>query len=126
MLEQLDRLNSPDPVAWRQLDYGPSRHEEDIDYEPSVHWNKEQAQRRALRNLEARGLITQEQMSFAYIDNRWVETPSCATPSIPRFMLGVMLTDEGRRVARQRPRRRRRPTSSPIVRQPTRGPRVRR
>jgi hypothetical protein len=102
MLEQLCRLDSPDPVAWRALDYPVDGDINDI----TVRFYRDQAQQRALRSLESRGLIRQEQMSFAYIDNKWVETPDDYTPgSVSRFMLGVELTDEGRQVARERRRR---------------------
>jgi hypothetical protein len=103
MLEQLDRLNSPDPVAWRALDYPVEGDLRDI----TVRLTRDQAQQRALRSLEKRGLIRQETMSFAFVANKWVETPDDYTPgSVSRFMLGVELTDEGRRLARQRRRRR--------------------
>jgi hypothetical protein len=103
MLMQLDRLNSPDPVAWRNIDYGPVRGDlrDQADRE-----SRDQAQQRALRSLERRGLIRQEQLCYAYVDNEWVEIPPDYT-GLPRFMLGVELTDEGRRVARQLRQRRR-------------------
>jgi hypothetical protein len=105
MLVQLYRLNSPDPVAWRNIDYGPVRG--DLRDE-TVRDSRDQAQQRALRSLEKRGLIRQEQLCYAYIDNdnEWVEIPP-DYKGLPRFMLGVELTDEGRRVARQLRQRRR-------------------
>ena len=103
MLMQLDRLNSPDPVAWRRIDYGPVR--DDL-RDQAVRESKDQAQQRALRSLEKRGLIRHEQLCYAYVDNEWVEIPPDYT-GLPRFMLGVELTDEGRRMARQLRQRRR-------------------
>jgi hypothetical protein len=103
MLVQLDRLNSPDPVAWRNIDYGPVRG--DLRDE-EVRLSRDQAQQRALRSLEKRSLIRQEQLCYAYIENEWVERPFDYT-GLSRFMLGVELTDEGRRVARQLRQRRR-------------------
>jgi hypothetical protein len=103
MLRQLDRRNSPDPVAWRNIDYGPvSGNLRD----QAVREQRDQAQQRALRSLERRGLITQEQLCYAYIDDEWVEIPRDYTGAgLTRFMLGVVLTNEGRRVARRRRRR---------------------
>jgi hypothetical protein len=101
MLRQLDRLDAPDPVAWRALDYPVEGDLWDI----AVRRVRDQAQQRALRSLERRGLIRQETMSFAFIANKWVETPDVYTPgSVSRLMLGVELTDEGRRLVRQRRR----------------------
>jgi hypothetical protein len=49
----------PEPVAWKELDYGPTHYEGTDDfYTARVQWNIEQAQRRVLRNLEARGWWT--------------------------------------------------------------------
>jgi hypothetical protein len=67
MLKQLLRLEKertpkwsekPWPVAWKELDYRPSKSElpEVVDRQKGQ-WNIEQATRRALRNLEKRGLV---------------------------------------------------------------------
>ena len=99
MLEQLGRRN--DLVAWRNLDYGPVRG--DLRDE-AVRASRDQAQQRALRSLEERGLIRQEQLCVAYVGNEWVEIPRDYT-GLPRFMLCVELTDAGRRWVRQLRRR---------------------
>jgi hypothetical protein len=106
------------PVAWRELDYGPTgtglRETDDPDgYDailahPRHQWNIEQATRRALRSLERRGLIELFQCSFAAYADTGPHNPKIVyrpidpdehTPGQDRYMTGVRLTSEGRRVA---------------------------
>jgi hypothetical protein len=105
MLKHLDRLNSPYPVAWRVLDFGPG-HEDSFD-DPDVAWNLEQSQRRSLRNLEDRGLVRLERCSFSPGEGagEWEYRIGYHMPGQDRIMTGVVLTKEGRRVARQQRRR---------------------
>jgi hypothetical protein len=99
------------PVAWRDLDYGPTNHEStDAFLEPRVQWNLEQATRRALRSLEARGLVELGTYSFIPVveENRvmgprivwWCQALEEHVPGESRYMTGVMLTDAGRDLAR--------------------------
>jgi hypothetical protein len=117
MLRQLDRREESGeyPVAWRNLDYGPVLALEQDPGNPAAEWNVEQAQRRSLRNLEQRGLVRLGQYSFApevvaetlspHLE--WTyHDPDRHVPGESRYMTGVELTDEGRRVARQRRRQR--------------------
>ena len=124
MLGQLLRMEEADkegmgrvlkrvrPVAWMKLDYGPTRHNTDDENAPRHHWNKEQAMRRALRNLEQRGLVKLGRYVFLPYAEHWrgALSPEIAwlyqhsnehIPGQSRFMTGVLLTDEGRRVARE-------------------------
>jgi len=125
MLRQLLRLEKartpeaskiPRPVAWQELDYGPTQHETgeyDSEHDtPRVQWNIEQAQRRALRSLERRGLVDLGQyafMPFAEVDESYhIPSPVIEWLAIPfdqhipgrsRYMTGVLLTEAGRAIA---------------------------
>jgi hypothetical protein len=106
MLTQLLRLEKkrPGPVAWRDLDYGPTSSEEDDDYyDPRCQWNIEQVTRRALRSLERRGLVDLGQYSFPPKQvggiRRGANGPANHLPGQDRFMTGVLLTGTGRRAA---------------------------
>jgi hypothetical protein len=99
----------PFPVAWCELDYGPTEHMGDNDYfGPRVQWNIEQATRRALRSLEARGLVELGQYSFRPYAGQsglspqieWhYRDPDEHVPGQSRFMTGVVLTEAGRSVS---------------------------
>jgi hypothetical protein len=106
------------PVAWRELDFGPMKNDEVLNTSKGQ-WNIEQSTRRALRNLEQRGLIELGQYSFMpdaseperreipalrkyfYISHiEWsYRHPDEHVPGQSRWMTGVLLTDEGRRLA---------------------------
>jgi hypothetical protein len=121
---------TPWPVAWCELDYGPTSHEiEDSSWSrqtsnkpnPKVtnEWNIEQAMRRALRNLEQRGLVelgryafmpyaeiqrhvtsNGEPRPFASPTTIWVyQHPDEHIPGRSRYMTGVLLTEKGRQIA---------------------------
>ena len=115
MLKQLLQFEKDDggqlPVAWRALDYGPPQSDHTA---PKGRWNIEQATRRALRNLEKRGLVDLGRYVFfpeaeprrsdkdRTIDAiiQWVPVqPNRHVPGQSRKMTGVLLTDEGRRLA---------------------------
>jgi len=107
MLESMLRLEKvctpswskePWPVAWRELDYGPT--DETVFFTPRGQWNIEQATRRALRSLERRGLIKLGRYSFmADADEYGANDPDEHTPGRDRWMTGVLLTPEGRKAA---------------------------
>jgi hypothetical protein len=113
MLHQLLRLErkarAREPVAWRELDYGPTRHEGTGEfYEKRTQWNIEQAQRRALRGLERRGLVELGQYSFVeettmsgfFLRTSWfAQHPDRHVPGQNRYMTGVLLTEAGRQLA---------------------------
>jgi hypothetical protein len=106
-----------EPVAWKDLDYGPW-HEGSYKHgdEPRQEWNREQALRRALRSLEKRGLVDLGQYVFTpfpepyvtphphhFLDARikWMAmNPDQHIPGKMRIMTGVLLTEEGRRIAK--------------------------
>jgi hypothetical protein len=93
-----------DPIAWRNLDYGPTEHEEDWDHfdSPECQWNIEQATRRALRSLEKRGLVRLGTRSFrpGEHDNDWTcQDRGNHVSGQSRYMTRVLLTDRGRRAA---------------------------
>ena len=74
-----------------------------------VQWNREQALRRSLRNLEMRGLVELGPFVFyPWAERReiirryiewWYRDPDNHTPGQLRMMTGALLTDAGRRVA---------------------------
>jgi hypothetical protein len=116
MLRQLLQREEADkvvePVAWLELDYGSSKRLTDWQNKRQV-WNIEQAARRSLRNLEQRGLVKLRRCVFMpYADVKrgfaglqpyliWAYThPNQHIPGQTRIMTGVLLTDRGRRVAR--------------------------
>jgi hypothetical protein len=104
---------SPDPVPLLELEYGSSKRLTDWQ-NPRQVWNLEQAMRRALRNLEQRGLVKLGRYVFMpYPEIRrhpllgrvpyllWAcQEPEQHIPGQSRILTGVLLTDIGRRVAR--------------------------
>jgi hypothetical protein len=128
-LEQNEEDYNGEPIAWRMLKYGWTN----SDYrnyvredQAKIAWNVEQAQRRSLRNLEQRGLVTTGHYVFmpyaeSYIihapdghmaeaEIRWYYVhPRDHLPGESRRMTGVQLTDAGRQVAEMSIRARGRP-----------------
>jgi hypothetical protein len=95
-----------DPVAWRDLNYGPTGSEESVDYHSVRNqWNIEQATRRALRSLERRGLVTLGRYVFACepssgffgnVSLIWTyRAPDDHVPGDTRIMTGALLTEAG-------------------------------
>lgn len=119
MLESLAKQTNREqdhPVAWRRIDYGPTDHDLDPDFDSSVRlrWNIEQATRRALRSLERRGLVELVRYCFelcpedagvfgtSYV---WSYVhPDCHIPGEGRIMTGATLTDADGRWLRKRKR----------------------
>jgi hypothetical protein len=69
-LLRLEERYERKPVSWHELDWGISEREKWHDPERERdhrrwEWNREQAKRRALRNLEARGLVRLGRYVFA-------------------------------------------------------------
>jgi hypothetical protein len=107
---QQSEYRKGDPIAWRDLDYGPGGELRDDYYGARHQWNIEQAKRRALRNLERRGLVELGAYSFSFmpaaamvgssLNILWIcQGPDDHVPGQSRIMTGVLLTDEGRRLA---------------------------
>ena len=95
-----------EPVAWRDIDYGPTQAEGYADYDtPRWQWNKEQVVRRALRSLERRGLVELGSYVFhvepiidgwGFTEIRFTYTdPDRHIPGSTRIMTGALLTDAG-------------------------------
>lgn len=106
-LAQVEANSSPiggPPTPWRMLDYGPSHAYNEANGTPDqvrASWNIEQAQRRALRNLEARGLVTLGRYAFYITEREWVcVDPDTHVPGETRIMTGVLLTDAGREIVK--------------------------
>lgn len=108
-----ERWNRGDnrPVAWRNIDYGPSSRDDvlfsDVPGERARgEWNEEQGIRRALRSLERRGLVElgrycfepcPEQLSSFSCDIIWCYVhPDLYVPGHMRAMTGAVLTEAGR------------------------------
>jgi hypothetical protein len=101
----------PEPVAWRDIDYGPTSAESEGDFFSARNqWNIEQVQRRALRSLERRGLVVLGRYVFqpepviggfgwANIAWTYVRCQEHHVPGQSRFMTGVLLTEAGRQIA---------------------------
>jgi hypothetical protein len=100
----------PEPVAWRDIDYGPTSAEGEGDYFSARNkWNIEQAQRRALRNLEQRGLVVLGRYvfqpepvieGFGWANIAWTYVrQEHHVPGESRIMTGVLLTEAGRQIA---------------------------
>jgi hypothetical protein len=115
MLESILRRSGErqEPVALRDIDYGPTALEGDPDYSSARNqWNIEQAMRRALRSLERRGLVTLARYVFfpepvsgflGSVNMRWAYTaPDNHVPGDSRIMLGALLTDAGRALVKAR------------------------
>jgi hypothetical protein len=103
-------LNSKKPiVAWRDVNYGPTTAETRDDFDLSrEQWNWEQSVRRALRSLEARGLVKLDRYCFyAFADvgafgpytDLTITHPDNHVPGQTRIMTGVTLTEAGREAA---------------------------
>ena len=100
------KLEEGDPVAWCDIDYGPTSSESDDDFDsPRVQWNIEQSTRRSLRSMERRGLVELERYCF-FPEPTWngmttgivwhYTHPDDYVPGDMRMMTGVLLTDAGR------------------------------
>jgi hypothetical protein len=119
-LLQFEKDRGPDPIAWRELDYGlPVNDSHEKTDTPKGQWNIEQAMRRSLRSLKQRGLVDLGRYAFdqavgdvrrvdnhelraSYLtaDIEWhAVNPDQHIPGQSHIMTGVLLTDEGRRVA---------------------------
>jgi hypothetical protein len=115
ILQKLLRHEQGVPVAWCDLDYGSTDPERF--FTPEGQHSMAQSTRRALRNLEMRGLVTLARYSFhpwadisqnefrramQQVDMGWsYRHPSEHVPGQSRIMTGVLLTEEGRRVAQR-------------------------
>jgi hypothetical protein len=93
------------PVAWREVNYGPTKSEQDEDYSSArAQWNVEQSIRRALRSLERRGLVELDRYCFRPEPRRDVILwnyihPKKYVAGEGRMMTGVVLTAAGKAMA---------------------------
>ena len=97
-----ERSEKGKPVAWRDIDYGPTSPDSDL-------WNTEQSLRRSLRSMERRGLVELNRYCFWPVADMpvghmspnifWVyQDPDDYVPGEMRMMTGVVLTEAGRAV----------------------------
>jgi hypothetical protein len=99
--QKRSKYRKDDPIAWRELDYGPTSGKHDY-FSPQGQWNIEQATRRALRNLEQRGFVELATYSFFGDGHEGWYCHYDLNDHIrgrDRYMTGVSLTDKGREIA---------------------------
>jgi hypothetical protein len=103
-----EERNKGEPVAWCDIDYGPTSSDSDPDFfSRRVQWNTEQSLRRSLRSMERRGLVELDRYCFAP-EPTWNGMTTqivwnCIhlddyVPGEMRLMTGALLTDAGRAV----------------------------